>query len=81
VPTVNAVLMRALGVPRSIAVPLGDRFAAENQAIQGPRISRAREWLKGLSPDAWNACRSSQARLSGEDYGRVWRILNGMKSS
>lgn len=81
VPTVNAVLMRALGVPRSIAVPLGDRFAAQHQAIQGPRISRARTWLKGLPADVWNACRPAQARLSGEDYRRVWRILNGMESS
>ena len=81
VPTVNAVLMRALGVPRSIAVPLGDRFAAEHRAGEGPRISRARTWLKGLPADVWNACRPSQARLSGEDYRRVWRILNGMEAS
>jgi len=79
VPTVNAVLMRALGVPRSIAVPLGDRFAAECQPAQGPRISRARTWLKGLPPEVWSECRPPQARLSGEDYRRVWRILNGME--
>ncbi len=81
VPTVNAVLMRALGVPRSIAVALGDRFAAEQREGEGPRISRARAWLRGLPTDAWDACRPAQARMSGEEYRRVWRILNGMESS
>jgi hypothetical protein len=81
VPTVNAVLMRALGVPRSIAVPLGDQFAAEYRAGEGPRISRARTWLRGLPADVWNACKPPQVPLSGEDYRRVWRILNGMETS
>lgn len=78
VPTVNAVLMRALGVPRSIAVPLGARFAAEQPEGEGPRIPRARTWLNGLPPEAWDEVRSPQATLSGDDYRRVWRILNGM---
>ena len=79
VPMVNAVLMRALGVPRFIAVALGDRFGAERQA-EGPRISRARTWLRGLPADAWEASRPPQARLSGADYRRVWRVLNGMEA-
>jgi hypothetical protein len=78
VPTVNAVLMRALGVPRSIAVPLGDRFAAEASGGVGPRVVRARTWLKDLPSTTWEEVKPAAARMSGDDYRRIWRILNGM---
>ena len=78
VPTVNAVLMRTLGVPRSIAVPLGDRFAAEQDRGAGPRVGRAREWLRSLPSEAWEEVRPAAARMSGDDYRRVWRVLNGI---
>jgi hypothetical protein len=78
VPTVNAVLMRTLGVPRSIAVPLGDRFAAEQSGGVGPRVVRARTWLKDLPSETWEEVKPAAARMSGDDYSRVWRILNGM---
>lgn len=32
-----------------------------------------------LSAEAGEASRPAQARLSGEDYRRVWRVLNGME--
>jgi hypothetical protein len=79
VPTVNGVLMRALGVPRSIAVSMGDRFAAEDRGGSIPRVSRARTWLREQESEVWHACTPPQARLSGEDYQKVWRILNGME--
>ena len=78
VPTVNAVLMRTLGVPRSIAVPLGDRFAAKQDGGVGPRVGRAREWLRSLPSEAWEEVKPTAARMSGDDYRRVWRVLNGI---
>lgn len=78
VPTVNAVLMRSLSVPRSIAVPLGERFAAEGTAGDGPRVVRAREWLKDLPTERWEEAKPATSSMSGNDYRRVWRILNGM---
>lgn len=78
VPTVNAVLMRTLGVPRSIAVPLGERFSAEQDRGAGPRVGRAREWLRSLPSEAWEEARPATARMSGDDYRRVWRVLNGI---
>jgi len=78
VPTVNAVLMRSLGVPRSIAVPLGDRFLAEGSAADSPRVFRARQWLKDQPSEIWEEAKPATARMSGRDYRRVWRILNGM---
>ena len=78
VPTVNAVLMRTLGVPRSIAVPLGDRFATEQYGGAGPRVGRAREWLRSLPGEAWEEVRPPTATMSGDDYRRVWRVLNGI---
>ena len=78
VPTVNAVLMRTLAVPRSIAVPLGDRFSAEQEGGAGPRVSRAREWLTNLPSEAWEEVKPATARMSGDDYRRIWRVLNGI---
>ena len=78
VPTVNGVLMRTLGVPRSIAVPLGDRFAAEQSGGAGPRVGRARAWLRNLPSEAWEEVRPGAARMSGDDYRKIWRVLNGL---
>lgn len=78
VPTVNGVLMRALGVPRSIAVPLGDRFAGQQSGGVGPRVVRARTWLKDLPSETWDEVKPAASRMSGDDYRRVWRVLNGM---
>jgi hypothetical protein len=73
-------LPRSLGVPRSIAVPLGDRFADEGSEGDGPRVVRAREWLKDLPTERWEEAKPATARMSGHDYRRVWRILNGMSA-
>lgn len=78
VPTVSAVLMRSLGVPRSIAVSLGEQFAAEPVDAEGPRAARARAWLSGLPSDKWEAARPAASLMSGGDYRRIWRILNGL---
>lgn len=80
VPTVNGVLMRTLGVPRSIAVAMGERYSDENRRMEGPRVSRARNWLERQPAEVWDEARSPGARLSGQDFRTVWRVLNGMES-
>jgi hypothetical protein len=80
VSTVYGVLMRSLSVPRSIAVTLGERFKKEDQGGEEPRVYRARKWLENQPVEVWESARPSQATLSGEDYRRLWRVLNGMEA-
>ena len=80
VSTVYGVLMRSLSVPRSIAVTLGERFKKEDQGGEEPRVYRARKWLENQPVEVWESVRPSQATLSGEDYKRLWRVLNGMEA-
>ena len=80
VSTVYGVLMRSLLVPRSIAVTLGERFKKEDQGGEEPRVNRARKWLENQPVEVWESARPSQATLSGEDYRRLWRVLNGMEA-
>jgi hypothetical protein len=80
VDTMPGVLMRTLGVPRSVAVRLGERFEREAATGQGPRLRRARTWLEQQPPATWEAVRPTQAPLSGQDYWRLWRVFNGAES-
>jgi hypothetical protein len=76
--TEAAVLMRINAVPRSIALKLGERFAASKQDsadIHSPRS--ARNFLRALSLDDWQKAIPSNSRMSGVDYRDVWQLLSG----
>ncbi len=79
VPTVEAVLMRSLGVPRSVSVSLGRRFADAPADTQSePRLQRARKWLENSSPDLWQeATRQSNVPMDGKRMWKAWRIITG----
>jgi replicative superfamily II helicase len=84
VSTVEAVLMRSLGVPRSVSVELGNRFAAENNAENNneiesrPRIQVAREWLEKSSTSLWiESAKTAKITVSGERIYAAWRIITG----
>lgn len=79
VPTVDAVLMRTLGVPRSVSVNLGNQFQqGENSGDQMPRIQKARQWLENASSDVWQtAVDESKASISGERMQKAWHIITG----
>lgn len=77
--TVPGVLMRTLDVPRSVAVKLGEAFAAMQSQPQRARISQARDWIRNLPEATWETVRPSGSAMSGADYRRVWRILNGIQ--
>jgi hypothetical protein len=76
VKTESAVLMRMNAVPRSVAEPLGERFARELGQAEAS-VRAARDFLKLLSDDEWGASRPPDAAMSGEDYRRVWEQLSG----
>ena len=79
VPTVEGVLMRSLGVPRSVSVQLGQRFAMENNKDEHiPRLQKARRWLEESSPETWQEV-ADQAGLmmDGQRVCDAWRIITG----
>lgn len=79
VPTVEAVLMRSLGVPRSVSVHLGAEFQ-QNEVLNKPlpRIQKARQWLDNASSEAWQrAIGKSDIKMSGERMQKAWRIITG----
>lgn len=73
----EAVLMRSINVPRSIANELGDLFVNEND-LSKASTAKAMHWLESLHDEGWNSISSSK-KLSGEEYKKVWTILNGIE--
>jgi len=77
--TDEGVLMRKNNVPRSIANRLGQLY---NEAINGEIFSQpadsVSEWLINQDWQIWNAVRPTGSQLSGEEYKRVWKKLNGI---
>jgi len=79
VPTVEAVLMRSLGAPRSVSTSLGNQFQQmEDTDDQLPRIQKARQWLETAPPETWiTAVAEANVKMSGERLQRAWRIIVG----
>lgn len=74
--TVEGVVMRNIGVPRSIANLLGERFKQESSE-EMPSITKARNWLRKIDEGVWNECVLPHSRLSGGEYKKIWEIMNG----
>lgn len=79
VPTIEAVLMRSLGVPRSISVAMGKRFTVEaEEAEPAPRLQKARAWLERSSAETWQeVANESNLPMDGKRMRDVWRIITG----
>lgn len=77
VPTEEAVLMRMNGVPRTVAQPLGEMFKQREGRLSRESVTRAAEFVRGLSPADWQAAISKDAPMTGDDYRKVWGILTG----
>lgn len=79
VPTIEAVLMRSLGVPRSISVAMGNRFIVEaTDAEPAPRLQKARAWLERSSAETWQeVANESNLPMDGKRMQDVWRIITG----
>lgn len=72
--TESGILMRMNSVPRSVAVPLGQKY--EESGFNSSEPSSARRFLRSMDASDWEAVAPSGV-LSGEDYEKVWRQFSG----
>jgi len=76
--TDEGVLMRKNNVPRSIANRLGKLY---NSSVGGEIFSQpadsVTEWLNRQDGQAWEEVRPVGSKLSGAEYKRIWKKLNG----
>lgn len=77
--TDEGVLMRKNNVPRSIANKIGYYFKGETseENIFNVTTSEISEWLNRQDDRVWNNSVPNNSRLSGEDYKKIWKKLNG----
>ncbi len=77
--TDEGVLMRKNNVPRSIANRLGELYnASVNGEIFSQPSDTVNNWISEQPTETWNNVRPVGSRLSGEDYKRIWKKLNGV---
>jgi len=77
VKTEEGVLMRMNSVPRSVAETVGLKFK-EKRTEDGSLVPKAaNEYLKSLQTDDWERMRPHAAKMSGDDYHKIWRRLSG----
>jgi len=82
VPTVSAVLMRSLGVPRSMSVALGSKFSAETEIQPGPRLQKARSWLASTPSETWSQLANEMGlAVEGKVLHRAWSIISGQDNA
>lgn len=74
--TEAGVVMRMSSVPRVAATSLGEAFAARRSAEE-IRPAVARSFLSSLRDDQWAEHLPRDAKLSGGDLSRLWRVLAG----
>jgi len=78
--TDEGVLMRKNNVPRSIANRLGELYSASvGGDIFNQPSSSVSDWLRQQNIETWNRVRPPRSRLSGEEYKKVWKKLNGVE--
>jgi superfamily II DNA/RNA helicase len=77
--TDEGVLMRKNNVPRSLAKNMGELYQA---SIEGSIFTQSSDsvtnWLTTQAIDIWNRAKPQGSPLSGEDYKKVWKKLNGL---
>lgn len=77
--TDEGVLMRKNNVPRSIANRLGELYnASVNGEIFNQPSDNVNIWISQQTTETWNNIKPVGSRLSGEDYKRIWKKLNGI---
>lgn len=77
--TDEGVLMRKNNVPRSIANSLGELYnASVNGEIFNQPSDAVSNWISQQTTETWSNVKPVDSRLSGEDYKRIWRKLNGV---
>lgn len=77
VKTEEGVLMRMCSVPRSVAETTGSEFRRVNGEGVIPSNKTAHEFLKSLQASDWERMKPQAAKMSGDDYRKVWKRLSG----
>ncbi len=79
VPTMEAILMRNHGVPRSVSVELGKKFASEdNKADAKAKLIKARRWLEQSSTETWqDAAQRAGLSIDGVRMHQAWCVITG----
>lgn len=72
----EAILMRINNIPRSIATNFGNVYKNQVSDIYDSTTTEVSSWLRNLPEGAWNSAVNSKD-ISGGDYKRIWKILNG----
>ena len=75
--TAEAVLLRMNQVPRSMARGLGEELRREFDQGEKLTVTAAREFVRNLTPERWQASRPDGSTLGGAQYKRVWQLLSG----
>lgn len=76
--TEEAVLMRMNSAPRSAAEKLGEiyrSYAGDDSSLYS--VGKARAFLRSMSSQDWSRACPQEAKLKGEGYRRVWKVLSG----
>lgn len=74
--SLEGVVMRNLGVPRTVAKTLGELCKAETGS-EIPSIQSAKSWLEGQDFNTWEKATPVNSPLSGKEYKKIWEIMNG----
>lgn len=72
----DAILMRINNIPRSIAPEFGNVYKNKVSDIYNSTTTEVSSWLKDLPAEVWDNLVNKKG-ISGGDYKRIWRILNG----
>lgn len=75
--TEEAVLMRMNNTPRTISQKLGEMYNSKLANEASGDIRGAKDFLRTLSVDQWDSAKPKYAKLSGEEYRKIWQILSG----
>lgn len=75
--TEEGVLMRMNSVPRSVAEAAGAEFKDRFSEAGNASSNQANEYVKSLSSKDWGRLKPHDAKMSGDDYKRIWRTLSG----
>ncbi len=79
--TDEAVLMRKNNIPRSIAKKAGELYNASigGEIFQTDSNNKVVQWLSSLEDSQWNSFKSSNSKMTGAEYKKIWEKLNGLQ--
>ena len=72
----EAILMRINNVPRSIAPDFGNVYKEQVADIYNATTTEISDWLRDLPERVWDNVVNNKG-ISGGDYKKIWKILNG----